>query len=197
MTTTSSTLVRRAADGESAALDALIVAHLPELRGFVGRRLGRAARAREAVSDVVQSTCREVLTHRARFRFGEPDGFRRWLFSTALRKIMNKHRFHLANRRDVKREAASVGGLAIDQGRSPSRVAGDGELLEQLQASLARLPEDSRRVVILSHLAELSRAEVALAMGRSEASVRNLLHRAVAQLGAQLGRAASESSKNP
>ena len=182
-------LVRRAADGESEALDELVVTHLPELRGFVRRRLGQPARAREAVSDVVQSTCREVLEHRDRFRFGEPEGFRKWLFSTALRKVMNKDRFHRAGKRDVGREA--VPGALSGAAESPSDALQAEETLELLRASLERLPEDYRRVVLLSHLAGLSRAEVARVMERSEASVRNLLYRALARLGADLGRVSS------
>jgi len=181
-------LVEGAAAGDSDALEQLIVAHLPELRGFVDRRLGGLVRAREAVSDVVQSTCREVLEHQERFRFGEVDGFRRWLFATALRKVMNKDRFHTANRRDVRREVKSSGRSSDPGQPSPSAAVEADETLALLGESLESLPEDYRRVVLLSHLAELPRREVARAMGRSEASVRNLLHRALARLAADLGR---------
>ena len=179
--------MQRAAAGNAEALEDLIVEYLPELRGFVDRRMSPAARAREAVSDVVQSTCRELLTHRERFQFGADNGFRRWLFATALRKVLNKDRLHTRARRDVRRD----GGLVAlpDEGlASPSAVAGGHELGGLLATSLERLPESYRRVVLLSHLVGLSRREVATAMGRSEASVRNLLNRALAKLGADLGR---------
>ena len=185
-------LVQRAASGDSDALESLVVEHLPELRGFVDRRLGGPARAREAVSDVVQSTCREVLEFRERFRFGEADGFRRWLFATALRKVLNKDRFHTANRRDVRREAGSAARIPGHAEPSPSSALEAGEKVAMLGSALERLPEDYRRVVLLSHLAGLSRAEVAQAMGRTEASVRNLLNRALARLAVDLGRRQAE-----
>lgn len=181
-------LVEQAAAGEEQALERLIVDHLPELRGFVDRRLGHAARAREAVSDVVQSTCRELLTHRERFRFGQGEGFRRWLFATAMRKLLDKDRLHTAERRDVRREDAAPEHEAPDARATPSEVADGREAVDLLAAAVERLPADQREVVLLSHLAGLSRQEVARAMGRTEASVRNLLHRAVVRLGADMGR---------
>lgn len=186
----SEALVERAANGDSAALEELMIEHLPELRGFVDRRMGPAVRAREAVSDIVQSTCREVLEHRSRFRFAESSGFRRWIFATALRKVLNKDRFHTANRRDVRREGASVSRVPGGSAGAPSQASEREETARHLGDAVARLPEDYRRVVLLSHLAELPRAEVARVMNRSEDSVKNLLHRALARLGADLGRGA-------
>ena len=65
---------------------------------------------------------------------------------------------------------------------SPSGAAIGFEQFERLAAAFERLPADYAEVVLLSRVVGLTRGEVAAAMDRSEASVRNLLHRALAEL---------------
>ena len=48
------------------------------------------------------------------------------------------------------------------------------------------MPEEYREVITLAHLVGLSRAEIALQMGKSEGAVRVLLHRALARMSAIL-----------
>lgn len=181
----------------SSPVEDLLVRHLPGLRAFVRLRAGPAVRAREAQSDLVQSTCREVLERIGDFRQGGESGFRHWLYTTALRKILDKHDFHTAQKRDVARENAGADVedrpgadlLAVyHRFASPSRNAIAAEELERVEAAFGELPEDYREVVLLSRVVGLSRSEVAQAMGRSEASVRNLLFRALAQLSRLLAR---------
>lgn len=181
-----------ASRGDDAAIDELLVRHLPGLRAYVRLKAGPAVRAREAESDIVQSVCREVLQQQGNFRFGGEAGFRHWLFATALRKILDKRKRHTAARRDVRREVSP----GIDAGddrygadaafASPSGVAIGYERLEQIAAAFERLSPDHAEVVLLSRVVGLSRAEVAVAMNRTEASVRNLLHRALADLAEHL-----------
>ena len=97
-------LFQAASGGDPAAVEELLVRHLPGLRAFVRLRAGPQVRAREAESDLVQSTCREVLAHRAEFRYGGEAGFRHWLYTTALRKIVDRHQHHTAQKRDARRE---------------------------------------------------------------------------------------------
>ena len=93
----------RAAEGDRDALDALLQHHLPRLRAFVRMRCNGAVRRQESSSDLVQSVCREVLAHADRFRHPDEEGFRRWLFTTALRKIRDRSDYYKAARRDVRR----------------------------------------------------------------------------------------------
>lgn len=183
----SSTLADLAAAGDPAALAELIERHLPGLRAFVRLRAGPVVRAREGESDIVQSACREVLQHADRFQHRGEAGFKRWLYTTALRKILNKDEFHRAERRDVGREHKPV---EDDEGRlldtyasftTPSRVAAAREELERIERVFDELPEEYREVIVLARIVGLSRAEIGEQMGRSEGAVRNLLHRALAR----------------
>ena len=83
-------LLRQASGGDDAALGELLARHLPGLRAYVRQRTGQAIRARESVSDLVQSVCREVIQHADRFQYGGEVGFKPWLYKTALRKIANR-----------------------------------------------------------------------------------------------------------
>jgi hypothetical protein len=62
---------------------------------------------------------------------------------------------------------------------SPSGVAMGREELERMSAAFEELDPDHKEVILLSRVVGLSRAEVAAEMDRTEASVRNLLHRAL------------------
>ena len=177
------------------SVEDLLLRHLPSLRAFVRLRAGGIVRAREAESDLVQSTCREVLARVGEFRHGGEAGFRQWLFTTALRKILDKREFHTAQKRDVRRVDAEA--VAGDQGEllaayhrfaSPSQLAAASEELARIEAAFDRLPEAEREVILLSRVVGLPRAEVARAMERNEGSVRNLLHRALTRLSKHLDR---------
>ena len=54
---------------------------------------------------------------------------------------------------------------------------------------MARLPGDRRRAVVLRFVEEMSTAEIAGILGRSEGAVRVLLHRALRTVARDLARA--------
>lgn len=199
-------LVEEASAGSLPAIDVLLARYLPELRAYVRLRTGPTLRARESVSDVVQSTCREVLENLDRFRWGGETGFRRWLYATALRRILNKHEFHTAQRRDVGRdvplEGAAYAGDATGDGAlpdllayaaslgSPSGVAIAREQAARIEAAFDGLSDAQRELIVQSRLMGLSHREIAEASGKNEGAVRVALHRALARLAALLDGAA-------
>lgn len=193
MTDPTRPLAERAARGDRQALAELLELHLPTLRAFVRMRAGPALRAREAESDIVQSVCREVLEHADGFRYAGESGFRRWLYMTTVRKVLHKDAHQHAERRDVRREqgladgAEQLGELGhAYRFASPSQEAIGREELERMESALARLADDDREVILLSRIVGLSRTDIAAEMGRTEAAVKNLLHRALAKLADEL-----------
>lgn len=184
-------LVRRAQAGDRDAVERLLARHLPALEAYVRLRVGTAFGAREDASDVVQSTCRDLLERLEGFRHGGEEAFRHWLYATAARKIADRFAFHAAQRREAARELPSAAasralGAAFAGLASPSQQAMGGELLERLRSAFAGLDEEEREVVLLARVARLSRAEIARALGRSENGVRNLLHRTLVKLAERL-----------
>lgn len=192
-------LVSAASAGSLPAVDVLVERYLPELRAYVRLRAGPSVRAREDVSDIVQSTCREVLAHVDRFRWGGEVGFRRWLYASALRRIVDKHEFHRAQKRDVEREVthAALGGAesspgALDLGAyaaslsTPSGEAVAREQAERIERAFDALNDEQRELIVQSRLMGVSHDELAEATGKSKGAVRVALHRALARLAAEL-----------
>lgn len=188
-------LAEAAARGDRAAVDALLGRYLPELRAFVRLRAGAMVRARESSSDLVQSVCREVLQHIDRFQFPSEPAFKQWLYTTALRKILNRQEYYLAQKRDALRESPADSDRSSDERMmqayrsfsTPSRQAMLREEMERIEKAFESLPEEYREVITLAHIVGLSRSEIAAQMGKSEGNVRVLLHRALAKVSSLLG----------
>ena len=182
-----------AAQGDRAAVDALLQRFLPDVRAFVRLRAGPLLRARESSSDIVQSVCREVLEHQDQFRYPSETAFRQWLFTTALRKIQHRREYYLALKRDVGVQVSPRGGdgesapedaLAqrYREFSTPSQHLTVKEEMARVELAFDRLSEEQREVITLAHLVGLSRAEIAERMGRQEGAVRVLLFRSLARL---------------
>ncbi len=175
-------LISAAANGDSAALEKLLHRYLPGLHAFVRLRTGGVLRERESASDLVQSTCREILEHLDRFQFRGEAGFKDWLYTTALRKIANRNQYYRAAKRDPDREELIDLGAVYRSVSTPSEHVAAAELQERMEEAFAQLPEDFREVILLDRLIGLPRAEIAERMGRTDGALRTLLSRALAEL---------------
>ena len=115
----------------------------------------------------------------SRIPVGEADSaelstFRVWHFRIARNVIANERR------RDRRRPVSSLDEVA--EFSAPGDVVDAAAAREAIGAAweaVARLPEDRRRAVILRFVDEMSTAEIAAVLGRSEGAVRVLLHRAL------------------
>lgn len=175
-------LLEAARRGDAAALRELLVRHTHVLRTYVRLHGNAALRARESSSDIVQSVCRECLEDLGAFSFrGEPE-FRKWLFQKAMAKLVDRHRYWNAQRRDRTREQ----GMPAEDLRASfltvSQAAIRTEDLAALERCFDELPADYREVLVAAKLVGQTYAEIAADTGRTEGAVRMLLHRAMARL---------------
>jgi RNA polymerase sigma-70 factor (ECF subfamily) len=104
----------------------------------------------------------------------EMSTFRVWLFRIARNVVANERR------RDRRRPVSPLEDAA--ELCAPDDVVDTAAAREAITAAwqaVARLPDDRRRAVILRFVDEMSTAEIAAVLGRSEGAVRVLLHRAL------------------
>ena len=190
-------LVRRLVDGDRAAVGPLLERHLPGLRAWVRVQSKGSLNALESNSDLCQSVCREVLEKIDRFQYVGEGAFRHWLYTTATRKIRNKQKYYLAQRRDIGREIPIEGGTSSRGDESlalcyatmctPSADIEAREAIQRVETALSSLSDEHREVIMLARMLELSHAEIAERMDRKESSIRVLLYRALANLADRMG----------
>ena len=109
--------------------------------------------------------------------------FRVWLFRIARNVVANERRTD--RRRPVSRLEDATGLHAPDDVAETAAAREEGSAAWQ---AVARLPEDRRRAVVLRFVDEMSTAEIAAILGRSEGAVRVLLHRALRSVAQDLRR---------
>jgi RNA polymerase sigma-70 factor (ECF subfamily) len=143
-------------------------------------------------SGVVQETLLEAHQSREQLRGRSQAEVLAWLRKALAHNLADEVRKWGAGKRDAAREESLQRALEQSSARLEGWLAREeaspGDPLERqeeslrLVAALNGLPEKQRQAVELKHLAGLSLAEVAEAMGCSKAAVVGLLHRGVEKL---------------
>ncbi|HJZ90219.1 MAG TPA: sigma-70 family RNA polymerase sigma factor [Gemmataceae bacterium] len=151
-------------------------------------------RAKNSPSDVVQETFVEAQRDFGQFQGDTEDELLAWLRQLLLHRVGKLRRRYGTQKRRLAREVALggddsssglAGGLTADT-LSPSGQAMEHEQDEVLQAALARLPEDYRRVITLRYEEQLPFEEIGRLLQRSPDAARKLWARAVERLHEEL-----------
>jgi RNA polymerase sigma-70 factor, ECF subfamily len=101
-----------------------------------------------------------------------------WLFTSARNATAN----HARGRKFVATVEIEEVNDEIAEEQQPDSKVVEKDDLERLLQAIERLPEEQRKALKMRFVEELSHAEIAEALGRSETSARVLLHRTVAGL---------------
>jgi RNA polymerase sigma-70 factor (ECF subfamily) len=152
-----------AARADPRAFAALYRRHVDPVYRFCYRRLGGS----EAAEDATAQVFAKALAGLAGFRGGS---FRGWLFAIAHNVVADEYR---ATRPHLPLAAAES---LADPTPGPEETAIGGEAARTIRDLLVHLPPAQRRVLEL-RLAGLSGAEIAVVLGRSHGTIRNLQHR--------------------
>ena len=179
---------------DEAALSGAIERHLPDLRRYVRAQAGDFLLARESAADLIQSACREVLAGAGRLEWQGDLAFKRYLYTTALRKIIDRKRYWLRDKRrsagEVRMDTHTALNGTADQRSgatwSPSGAAIREEDLDALRDALERLPDEQRELIAMRRIRGLETDEIAAELGITENAVRSRLSRALARLAALL-----------
>jgi len=138
--------------------------------------------------DVVQETFVRVLEGRT--RLGEVREMRPWLVRIAWNLALDRKRRVTPAQMDELTAAALV-----SRERAADDVLAEARELAEVLNVLDRMPKTERAVLLLSAVEELSTAEIAGVLRRSESSVRSTIFRARERLQERLGRSAKQRSR--
>jgi RNA polymerase sigma-70 factor (ECF subfamily) len=188
-----SILIDRALEGEEEAYAELVRRH----QGMVARLCFRVTRRRDMVDDLVQEVFIHAFENLGRFK--RRSGFVTWLYRIAVNQSL-----------DALRKEKSRSRVMDEFGRDAEvlpdtllvRLSGTGESLAlgreaqaRVREALAAMEPESRTLLTLRHLEELSTPEIAEALDWPEGTVRSRLYYARIQLADILRPFIDESSR--
>ncbi len=170
-------LLVEAARRDPTRFDTLYRKYLAQVYSYAYYELGDHHEAEDATERTFLQalTALPAFEERARPEEGETAStFRVWLFQIARNVVANRRRT-LRRRREAPLEAAAL----VADPADVERHAVDRADAAVAWAAVHRLPAERRRAVILRFVDEMSTAEIAGVLGRSEGAVRVLIHRAL------------------
>jgi RNA polymerase sigma-70 factor (ECF subfamily) len=180
-----------AAKREPARFDALYRRYLARVYSYAYYELGDHHLAEDATEATFVSALTNLHRFEERARPEDGDGastFRVWLFQIARNEIAGERR------RTRRRPVEPIGETIV---ADPLNVEDEAVRRDQGRAAwraVGRLPGERRQAMVLRFVEELSTAEIAGVLGKSEGSVRVLIHRALKSVAKELG--AERSGKN-
>jgi RNA polymerase sigma factor (sigma-70 family) len=170
----------------------LLERHMQPLRTFVRLQAGPLLRAREPLSDVVQSALREAWESRATFEYTGEAAFRGFLYTIAAHKIISKNRYWAAQKRALDNEEAKsrLWEVPMSEGsspsKSPSRHLIHEEEVERLREAFCTLTPEDQQILSMRRIFDVPAVEIAKQLGIAESTVRWRLGVIQAELASRL-----------
>jgi RNA polymerase sigma-70 factor (ECF subfamily) len=165
--------------------DALYRKYVAQVYSYAFYELGDHHEAEDATERTFVAALVALPRFEERARPADGDGastFRVWLFRIA-RNVVSNRRRDLRRHRVAPLELAGAVADPIDVEGKVTRLAE----ADAAWAAVARLPAERRRAIVLRFVDEMSTAEIAGVLGRSEGAVRVLIHRALRSVARDLG----------
>jgi len=170
---------------DPARFDALYRKYLAQVYSYAFYELGDHHDAEDATERTFLLALGALPRFEERARPADGDGastFRVWLFQIARNVVANVRR---SRRRrpeaSLDTAAAMAGPVDVERGATRRLEAAEA------WAAVGRLPDDRRRALVLRFVEEMSTAEIAGVLGRSEGAVRVLIHRGLRAVARDLG----------
>ena len=160
--------------GKRDCLEVLVRRYATPLLTYLSRMCGNTHRAEELVQEVFLT----IWTKRKTYKLDKP--FKAWLYTIATNRCRSAFRGAKNQPMPSLDDATGVSPEAED--RSPMEVAANSESASIVSAAVANLPEQQRMVVTLRIWGGMSYAEIATSAGRTEATIRSHMHRALESL---------------
>ena len=181
-------LIRRCQAGDTAAFDALVLAHQQQVFAVAVRMLGEYHEATEVAQEAFVRAYRAIGSFRGEAKFST------WVLSIVTNLCRNRRRWWARRKRVIvasldevmETEEGSLAHEAADPSPCPSALAASRELNRQIMGAVAMLDEDGRAVVVLCDVQGLSYEEAAEVLRVRLGTVKSRLSRARLRLRALL-----------
>jgi RNA polymerase sigma-70 factor, ECF subfamily len=172
-------LWRKASQGDQAAYEELFSQHVDRLMIYIRARMGNQLRARIEPADVLQDAY--LAAHRAfaTFEYTTEGSFFHWIC-----RIVNNRLRDAADHFSAKKRQPEE--LIISWPTGPQTAVARAESRQHLEQALQQLSLEHRDVILFRYFEGLSAEETGVRMNRSAGAVRNLLSRALVELGKQM-----------
>ena len=170
-------LVKRAQQGDSAAVGALYDRHHTPIFRFVWSRVSDQQTAEDLTGDVFT----KMVTSLPGYKISDVP-FRAWLYRIARNLVTDEYRKQTGKTAVSLQDVETMIGL----GANPDTVAEQNITLDRVQSALATIDPTQKEVVELRFLAGLSLQEVAETLDYSIAAVKSHQHRGLKALRAAL-----------
>ncbi|MCA1953683.1 MAG: sigma-70 family RNA polymerase sigma factor [Anaerolinea sp.] len=165
--------VARAAGGDTAAFSVLYERYVNRIYNYIFYRTGVPHEAEDLTERVFDRAFGHIGNYRP---MGLP--FSAWLYRIAHNLVANWHRDN-SRRREVPLDSQDY---LVQRTDGPELAMMQGQELETLLSAIRTLSEERQHLLVLKFVEDLSNAEIAVIMGRSEGAVKSLYHRTLLAL---------------
>ena len=170
---------------DPARFDALYRKYLAQVYSYAYYELGDHHDAEDATERTFLLALSALPRFEERARPADGEGastFRVWLFQIARNVVANVRRARRRRPEAPLDAAINVAGPHDVEAAATRRAEAD-----DAWAAVNRLPDDRRRALVLRFVDEMSTAEIAGVLGRTEGAVRVLIHRGLRAVARDLG----------
>ena len=175
-------LAEKAANGDIAAFETLVIRHQDRIYGVIHRLVGDLETARDLTQETFLKAWRGISGFQGR------SGFYTWLFRIARNAVTSAGRYSAAR----PRVSTSLGAASADDGspgmepvdprENPQELSLREERRELVLRAIADLPREFREIVVLRDMDDRSYEDIAELLGIAIGTVRSRLHRARTEL---------------
>jgi RNA polymerase sigma-70 factor, ECF subfamily len=165
-------IVQRAQKQDSEALTQIYEAYFDKIYRYLVVRIRNEIEAEDLTQQVFVKVLQSISTYKNK---GVP--FSSWIYRIAHNQMVD------FMRHQNKKSTVDIGDLQLpDEGDDPQQVMEDQVDIDELKRATRRLTESQQEVLSLRFAGELSIAECAKVMGKSEGAIKALQHSAVQAL---------------
>jgi len=164
-------LVRRTQQHDQDAFAQLYEEYFDKIYRYIAFKIGNKTEAEDMTQQVFLNAIKSISSFRWR---GIP--FSAWLFRIAHNQVVDYLR------KKAKHATTSLDEVLVSNGNNPQLVAEQNLDIERLLLATKQLTQAQREVISLRFASELSIAQVARVMGKSQGAIKALQHSAIVAL---------------